>query len=82
MSNGGASDAAGAAAALEELAQEYQNQFACVTVGFGLGVSQTLRSMAFSNGVQENGNYRTADISSLGDAFAIDVASIVPGRLY
>jgi uncharacterized protein YegL len=83
MSAGGASDAAGAAAALEKLAQAHPNQFASYTVGFKFGsdASQTLRSMAFSNGVQENGNYRTADIGSLGDAFAIDAASIVPGRL-
>jgi preprotein translocase subunit SecA len=81
MSDGAAPDAAGAAGSLQKLAQEHQNQFACYTVGFGSGASQTLQAMAFSNGVQENGNYRTADIGSLGEAFAMVAASIVPGRV-
>jgi uncharacterized protein YegL len=82
MSDGAASDAAGAAGALEKLAQAYPTQFASYTVGFGSGASQTLQSMAFANGVQENSNYRTADIGSLGEVFAKVAASIVPGRVH
>jgi len=81
MSDGGACDAPGAANSLEQLAAEHQNQFACYTVGFGESASRTLESMAFSNGVQEKGNYRTADVGSLGEAFAMVASSIVPGRI-
>ena len=81
MSDGAAGDAAGAANLLERLASEHLSQFACYTVGFGASASCTLASMAFSNGVQETGNYHTADIGSLGEAFAVVASSIAPGRV-
>ena len=81
MSDGGAGDAAQAARLLQSMAQAHLNQFACYTVGFGSSASRTLESMAFANGVQEKTNYRTADVGSLGEAFAAVAASISPGRI-
>ena len=81
MSDGGTADAAKAARILEQIAASHNNKFASYTVGFGPGASRTLESMAFSNGVQESNNYRTADVGCLAEAFAAVSSSITPGRL-
>ena len=81
MSDGESGDVCQTVKVLESLASEHTNQFACYTVGFGRGASITLERMAFSGGVHNANNFRTASIGSLVDAFTAVARSISPGRL-
>ena len=81
MSDGAAGDSSEAAQVLESMAQQYGDQFASYTVGFGSGAPKTLEQMAFANGVQEKNNYRAASVGGLAEAFSAVAKSIAPGRL-